>query len=191
MSGLPSSESTIKEPTEGIDHNPPRKRSFLARLARFVLLLIVSFAALLGGVIYGGYFYLSAGLPSIEKLKNYEPPTVNQVFAANVDVIAEFCKERRYVIPLNEMPKTLLNAIVAVEPRVPVVWIYGPPNLKKPLVLFGYLGIELYLSRMLVRENSPVRSASSTMREALLCDRIVKTKIAQCFGRRKTPITPS
>jgi penicillin-binding protein 1A len=174
MSGMPSSESTIEESSDWIDRHWPPKGSFLVRLARFVLLVLVSCAALLGGVIYSGYLYLANGLPSIEKLKNYEPPTVTQVFAANGDVIAEFCHERRYVIQLKDMPQALQRAIVAAEPRVPVVSIYGPPNLKKPLVLFGYLGIELYLSRMLARENSPAMSASRTIREALLCDRIVR-----------------
>lgn len=63
----------------------------------------------------GGYLHYSQDLPSIASLKNYRPPVVTTVYSDDNRKIAEFYKERRIVIPLSEMPKTLVLAFVAAE----------------------------------------------------------------------------
>ena len=59
--------------------------------------------------------YILKDLPSIESLKNYQPPTITEVFDANDMKIGEFCTERRIVTPFSEIPLLLKQAFVASE----------------------------------------------------------------------------
>ncbi|MFP4033292.1 MAG: transglycosylase domain-containing protein, partial [Desulfococcaceae bacterium] len=67
------------------------------------------------GVAVGVYRHYSKDLPRIESLTDYRPPTVTTVYAADGTKIAEFYKERRIVLPLEEMPPQLINAFLAAE----------------------------------------------------------------------------
>ena len=94
---------------------PPKKRSLPRRILRFVFFcfiigLILSLCA--GG---GLYLHFSKGLPQISSLADYRPPTVTTVFSDDGRKIAEFFRERRIVIPLEEMPDMLIQAFVAAE----------------------------------------------------------------------------
>ena len=72
-----------------------------------------SFLLCLGGA--GLYLYISRDLPRINNLKDYRPATVTTVFSDDGRKIGEFFRERRIVIPLNEMPDNLKNAFIAAE----------------------------------------------------------------------------
>lgn len=61
------------------------------------------------------YFYFSHGLPSIENLKNYKPPTVTKFYSENGELIGEFFIEKREVISLERIPNQLIQAFVAGE----------------------------------------------------------------------------
>lgn len=63
----------------------------------------------------GSYLYFSHGLPSIENLKNYKPPIVTRFYSEDGEVIGEFFLEKRTVVPLEKIPKHLIQAIVAGE----------------------------------------------------------------------------
>ena len=63
----------------------------------------------------GIYFYISKDLPKISTLKDYRPPTVTTVYSDDERKIAEFYRERRIVVPLDEMPKMLIEAFIAAE----------------------------------------------------------------------------
>ncbi len=69
----------------------------------------------LGLVIGGGYIRLTADLPDISALKNYHPPVVTTVFSDDGQKIAEFYEERRFVVPLSQVPDRLIQAFVAAE----------------------------------------------------------------------------
>ena len=93
----------------------PKKRSFFKRfiLFPFLFLLVIG---LLGGLgLVAGYVYINEDLPKINSLMDYRPAIISKVFADDGRVIAEFFKERRIVIPLSEVPPTLVNAFVAAE----------------------------------------------------------------------------
>lgn len=61
------------------------------------------------------YLYISEGLPKVDDLADYRPPTITEVFSDDGEKIAEFYKERRIVIPLEEMPQMLVDAFIAAE----------------------------------------------------------------------------
>jgi len=93
----------------------PKKRG---RFKRFVLypMLVLFILGLLGGLaLVGGYQYVSQDLPRITSLMDYRPSIISRVYAEDQRVIAEFFKERRVVIPLNEVPPLLVKAFVAAE----------------------------------------------------------------------------
>ncbi len=75
--------------------------------------LIASLLALftLAGIIY----YFSKNLPSVAFLKAYRPPSATIIYSEDGKVIGELYKERRYYVPLSEIPKVVRNAFIAAE----------------------------------------------------------------------------
>lgn len=67
--------------------------------------LIVGFAAV---VIY-------PTLPTLEVLTDYQPKIPLRIYSADGELIGEFGEERRAVVSLQQVPKTLIDAIVAAE----------------------------------------------------------------------------
>ncbi|WP_207680025.1 penicillin-binding protein 1A [Desulfonema magnum] len=69
-----------------------------------------------GGLIATGvYLHISEELPKVSSLKDYRPPLATMVYSDDNRKIAEFYKERRFVIPLSKMPKILIQAFIAAE----------------------------------------------------------------------------
>ncbi len=94
-----------------------RRRSFFGGIVRFFLLLTFGLIAGGAGTAAQSYLFFTHNLPSVEKLKNYAPPIVTQVYADDGTVIAEFASERRFVVSIDEIPKVLQNAFVAAEDK--------------------------------------------------------------------------
>jgi penicillin-binding protein 1A len=61
------------------------------------------------------YFWFSAHLPKLDTLSDYRPPTGTKVYSADNQLIAEFYKERRYVVNIEDMPDLLIKAYIASE----------------------------------------------------------------------------
>ncbi|WP_280767846.1 penicillin-binding protein 1A [Polynucleobacter sphagniphilus] len=64
-----------------------------------------------------GYAFLIAkpNLPKISALVDYNPKTPLRIYTADKVLIGEFGEERRKVIPLNEIPVIMRNAVIATE----------------------------------------------------------------------------
>lgn len=71
----------------------------------------------IGGIIVSVLFYYGRGLPKYEYLEHYEPPALTQFYSKDGRVFKEYAIERRVFIPLNEMPKLLVNAFLAAEDK--------------------------------------------------------------------------
>ena len=98
---------------------PPKQPSrYLIIIKRLLIwgsaLFIIAMLAAIGTV-FGVIRHFSRDLPSIESLKNYRPPLVTTVYADDGRKIAEFAEEKRIVVPLPQLPKTLIEAFVAAE----------------------------------------------------------------------------
>lgn len=76
-----------------------------------VLLGLVA-AAAAGGI---AYWYVGRDLPKISSLLDYRPSIITSVYSDDNRKIGEFYKERRIVIPLSEMPETLIQAFISAE----------------------------------------------------------------------------
>ncbi|MCD6261506.1 MAG: PBP1A family penicillin-binding protein [Deltaproteobacteria bacterium] len=64
-----------------------------------------------------GYFWYiwSSNMPYVGAIKDYQMPTVTEVFSSDGQVIGRFWKERRIIVPIDRMPRHLILAFVAVE----------------------------------------------------------------------------
>jgi penicillin-binding protein 1A len=91
---------------------PGKKPPSLLRLALFGGLGLV----LLGcSLLLGAYFVVAGSLPKVDTLADYRPPIITRVFSDDGTVIAEFYKERRIVVPVERMPRQLIQAFVSAE----------------------------------------------------------------------------
>jgi penicillin-binding protein 1A len=81
----------------------------------FPLLLLVS--ALLVGVILVTFaaVIVYPTLPSLDALTDYQPKIPLRVYSAEGALLGEFGEERRAFIAIGDVPKTMVNAILAAE----------------------------------------------------------------------------
>jgi penicillin-binding protein 1A len=87
------------------------------RIPLFVKIL-GAVAVLIAGTIFGAYQYFSRDLPSTARLEMIEPSLKTQVYADDgTTVVGEFYVEDRALVPLEEIPKYMVDAIIAVEDR--------------------------------------------------------------------------
>lgn len=77
--------------------------------------LIIIFIGILG--IVGGYFYLSRDLPGLEELERFEPELISRVYGSDGTILIEFYTQRRVLIPLEEIPAHVIDALLATEDR--------------------------------------------------------------------------
>ena len=54
-------------------------------------------------------------LPDISELSDYRPKLPLRIFSAEGDLLGEFGEERRNLTPINEIPKVMTNAVLAIE----------------------------------------------------------------------------
>lgn len=60
---------------------------------------------------------LSEDLPDYTALKNYEPPVMTRVHAADGQLMAEYAKERRLFLPIQAVPDLLKQAYISAEDK--------------------------------------------------------------------------
>ena len=74
---------------------------------------------IVGGLAVGGgaavAWHITTGLPSLGGLRDYQPSLITKVHADNRQVIGQFYVERRVLTPLREVPRHLIDAVIAVE----------------------------------------------------------------------------
>ncbi|MDR0964965.1 MAG: PBP1A family penicillin-binding protein [Myxococcales bacterium] len=97
---------------------PPARATRSSAVHRWLCraLLAVLLLAFLGVAVVASIFYAySLDLPNIDKLGDYDPPQVTNVFDQNGVQVAEFFRERRTLVPIAEIPAVMRQAIVAAE----------------------------------------------------------------------------
>jgi penicillin-binding protein 1A len=65
----------------------------------------------------GLIWHFSKDLPDYSQLKDYEPPVMTRVHASDGALLAEFSKERRLYLPIQAIPKSVINAFLAAEDK--------------------------------------------------------------------------
>jgi penicillin-binding protein 1A len=93
----------------------PKKRSPIRWLTSIFLTIVIGSVIAAGLALAVFYIELDRSLPSTQSLKNYHPPLVSSVYAADGSLIGEFYLERRYLVPLKDVPPYLVKAFLAAE----------------------------------------------------------------------------
>ncbi len=66
--------------------------------------------------IFAVFYYLSLGLPTIGPLlKGYHPPQTTRILARDGTVLGEIFEERRTVMPLDQIPQVMIDAVISAE----------------------------------------------------------------------------
>ncbi len=101
------------EHQKDIRQRPPSvtNRGFLSTL----LLIVVTLAIVTVLGVAGYVAFLMVKLPKVDRLADYKPPVVSQVYGDDGTLVGEFYLERRIVVPINKMPRKLIQAFVAAE----------------------------------------------------------------------------
>jgi penicillin-binding protein 1A len=89
-------------------------------LVRFVgFLFTVGTVVFLVGVaaVAGLIWHYSRDLPEYSQLQDYEPPVMTRVHAADGALLGEYSKERRLYLPIQAVPKLVINAFLAAEDK--------------------------------------------------------------------------
>jgi len=160
---------------------PQEKRGFFRTfiLWSFLLGFILLICGAGAGLVL--YYSISKDLPKITSLADYHPSIITTVYADDNRKIAEFFKERRIVIPLKEMPRTLIDAFVAAEDSrfykhrgidfISIVRAFFK-NIEAGTIVQGGSTITQQVTKSFLL--TPERSYKRKLREAILAYRIDK-----------------
>ena len=94
-----------------------RRRSFLLSFLGF--LFGSGVLVFLGGSAVAGYLLWKASkdLPDYDQLARYEPPVMTRIHAVDGSLMAEYARERRIFVPINTIPKLVINAYLSAEDK--------------------------------------------------------------------------
>jgi penicillin-binding protein 1A len=144
-------------------------------------------APLLGAILLVSlYFYVSASLPMVETLSDYQPPLITRIYSDDGSIIAEYSRERRILVPFEKIPKQLVQAFVAAEDAsffkhrgIDLVSITRAAlkNLQAGGISQGGSTITQQVAKQLLL--TPERSFSRKFKEAILAWRMEQTLTKQ------------
>jgi penicillin-binding protein 1A len=129
--------------------------------------------------LFAFYGQLNRSLPSVQSLKEYHPPIISSMYAADGSLIGEFYVERRYLVPLADMPAQLIQAFLAAEdsrffehPGLDFIGITRAmlKNLRAGEIVQGGSTITQQVAKALLL--TPERTWTRKLKEAILAYRI-------------------
>src|SRR3977135_1812181 len=65
----------------------------------------------------GFLWHYSQSLPDYSQLQDYEPAVMTRVHASDGSLLAEYARERRLYLPIQAIPKLVINAFIAAEDK--------------------------------------------------------------------------
>ena len=69
------------------------------------------------GAAAGLVWHFNKDLPDYSQLQDYEPPVMTRVHAGDGALLAEYARERRLYLPIQAVPKLVINAFVSAEDK--------------------------------------------------------------------------
>ncbi len=85
---------------------------FLARQSVIALLSLLISVLIVAGCVY---FYMMVHLPNVDQLKDMRMQVPLRIYTADGQLIAEYGEKKRIPVTIDQVPQTLINAIVATE----------------------------------------------------------------------------
>ncbi len=100
----------------------PREKSIASgkswwRLAKMALLLYLVVIIVLALTLTVVWFSYRSSLPSLSQLEHYEPSLITRIYSDDGQILKEFYKERRILVPLDKMSPYLVDALISTEDR--------------------------------------------------------------------------
>jgi len=86
-------------------------------IAKFTVALLIVIVCGTVGVGIGVANWARQDLPSPASLQTIAPPVKTLVFDVNGKLVHEFFKENRSIVPLRQIPQSMINAILSIEDR--------------------------------------------------------------------------
>jgi penicillin-binding protein 1A len=77
--------------------------------------VIGSLGFLAGIFVLGLIIYISFDLPQINSLSDYRPPVPSRILSKDGEVLLEISKEKREIIPFENIPKRIVDSFLAAE----------------------------------------------------------------------------
>ena len=108
-----SPESSSKQSSK--NSTPPPRKHWLLRAIIWLLGLAVAGALALAMVIAVALAMAYPNLPDVSELADYRPKLPLRVYSAEGALIGEFGEERRTLTPIDEIPKVMVDAVLAIE----------------------------------------------------------------------------
>ncbi|WP_395175466.1 penicillin-binding protein 1A [Roseibium alexandrii] len=90
---------------------------FLVKFFGYLFGIGAAFALLIAAGVWMYLQHLNDGLPDYSALKNYEPPVMTRVHAADGSLMAEYATERRMFLPIQAMPDRLKQSFISAEDK--------------------------------------------------------------------------
>jgi penicillin-binding protein 1A len=127
------------------------------------------------GTVVGVLWVATRDLPTFDSFQDYQPSLVSRVYADNGKIIGQFFIERRLYTPIDQIPKALTQAVIAVEdtrflehPGLDIIGIGRAAwtNLKKGGRFQGASTITQQLARALFL--TPERTYTRKIKELIL-----------------------
>ena len=91
--------------------------AMLSRILKFLGLAVAALAVV--ALCFAGFwaFTLTRDLPSVDALRDYQPPITTRVYAGNGTVLGEYAHERRFFVPAEFIPRLVKEAFTSAEDR--------------------------------------------------------------------------
>jgi penicillin-binding protein 1A len=89
----------------------------MVKLIRFLFVCAVVLATAGSGFVGVTIWYFGRDLPDYQQLAHYQPPITTRVHAGDGRLLAEYATERRVFVPIQAIPKRVINAFLSAEDK--------------------------------------------------------------------------
>src|SRR5437660_7375409 len=89
----------------------------MVKLFRFLFVCAVMLAIAGCGFVGITLWYFGRDLPDYQQLGHYQPPIMTRVHAGDGRLLAEYATERRIFVPIQAIPKPVINAFLSAEDK--------------------------------------------------------------------------
>ena len=112
---MPTSPESSPQQASSQKNNPAPRKHWLLRAFFWLIGLVVAGALAIAMVAAVALSMAYPNLPDVSELADYRPKLPLRVYSAEGALIGEFGEERRTLTPINEIPKVMVDAVLAIE----------------------------------------------------------------------------
>ena len=94
-----------------------RRTAEMVKIFRFLFVCAVMLAIAGCGFVGITLWYFGRDLPDYQQLAHYQPPIMTRVHAGDGRLLAEYATERRIFVPIQAIPKPVINAFLSAEDK--------------------------------------------------------------------------